>query len=100
MPPTAQLNRNALRVLALLYQDEAGEHYGLSIGKALEMGNGTLYPILDKLENWGLIKAQQEHLAGAGRRPRFYYHLTAEGVRRYEEERTLLFPGRAEARHA
>ncbi|PNY79203.1 PadR family transcriptional regulator [Deinococcus koreensis] len=100
MPPTAQLNRNAIRVMALLYHGTAGQHYGLSIGRALEMGNGTLYPILDKLETWGLIGAQLEALEGEGRRPRWYYHLTAAGMRRYEEERHVLFPGGAEVRRA
>jgi DNA-binding PadR family transcriptional regulator len=92
MPPAAQLNTNALAVLNLLYHDMHRQHYGLSIGKALKMGNGTLYPIVDKLENWGLIKAEKEvDLGGQGRRPRWYYSITAEGITRYEEARAQLF---------
>ncbi|WP_295818077.1 PadR family transcriptional regulator [uncultured Deinococcus sp.] len=100
MPPTAQLNRNALRVMGLMYHDTARQHYGLSISQELQLGNGTLYPILDKLETWGLIAAEQEPPSGEGRRPRWYYHLTGEGVRRYEAERALLFPEPAAVRHA
>lgn len=86
-----RLTPHALRVLALLYHS-AEQHYGLSLSKALHLGNGTLYPILDKLEDAGLLTATWEdidpHLAG--RRPRRFYSLTGEGVRTFERERTSL----------
>lgn len=73
---------NVLRVLAILYADMDGEHYGLELAKAAGLSNGALYPILDKLEDGGLIVSRWENLdeSAAGRRRRCYYRLTAEGL--------------------
>lgn len=95
MPPKPVLNINTLRVMALLYQEMDGEHYGLSIGRHLEMGNGTLYPILDKLEKMSLITGDFEDIDPVveGRRPRRYYRLTAQGIATFEAERSKIFGG-------
>lgn len=83
---------NAMRVLAALYHDTGEQHYGLSLGRATKLGNGTLYPILDKLEDLGLIQGTWEDIDPhvAGRRPRRFYSLTGEGARRFEAERAPL----------
>ncbi|UQN10612.1 PadR family transcriptional regulator [Deinococcus sp. QL22] len=87
-----RLTPNALRVLALLYHG-IEPHYGLSLSKALHLGNGTLYPILDKLEDAGLLLGTWEDIDPhiAGRRPRRFYTLTGEGMRTFERERDSLF---------
>lgn len=91
MPRGMRLTPNALRVLALLYHGTE-PHYGLSLSKTLSLGSGTLYPILDKLEDAGLLTGTWEdidpHLAG--RRPRRFYTLTGEGMRTFERERHAL----------
>lgn len=92
---------NAMKVLAVLYHDTTGQQYGLSLSKATGIGNGTLYPILDKLEDLKLIQACWEEIDPrvAGRRPRRFYTLTGEGVRTFEAERATLLPqGPLEAR--
>lgn len=102
MPRGKQLNVNALRVLAGLYHS-AERHYGLSLARTLGLGNGTLYPILDKLEDAGLIVGEWEDLDphAAGRRPRRFYTLTGEGVRTFEAERARMFgPVGTGGRHA
>jgi transcriptional regulator len=51
----------------------------------LEVGQGSLYPALYRLEDRGLIKAEWG-TSPEGRRAKFYT-LTAEGRRRFAEER-------------
>lgn len=85
---------NAMKVLSALYHDHVTQHYGLSLSKTTGIGNGTLYPILDKLEDMKLIEATWEDIDPhvAGRRPRRFYTLTGVGVRRFEAERATLLP--------
>ncbi len=80
----AQLRKGSLElcVLALLVCDE---RYGYELAQALatsgglEIGEGTLYPLLSRLQREGLVSASwRESPAGP---PRKYYALTAEGRR-------------------
>lgn len=93
-----RINTTALRVMKVLYDQLDGQHYGASLGRDTEIGNGTLYPILDKLETLGLITGEWE-TEPQGRRPRFFYRLTSDGIQAFETERNKLF-GPAGARHA
>jgi PadR family transcriptional regulator, regulatory protein PadR len=81
-----------LRVLKVMYSDMEGEHYGLSLSRATGLSNGTLYPILDRLEDAGLITGDWE-AQPSGRRRRFFYRLTGEGIRVFETHRAELFGG-------
>ncbi len=94
MPPVPQINMNAMKVMSALYYNTDSQHYGLSLSKATGIGNGTLYPILDKLEDMQLIEATWEDIDPhvAGRRPRRFYVLTGVGIRRFEVERATLLP--------
>jgi len=74
-----------LLVLSLL---EDRDQYGYEMIKELEIKSekvfvlkeGTLYPILHRLENDGLIKSyEQESIAGKKRK---YYSLTKEGIKK------------------
>lgn len=49
--------------------------------KMLVIEEGTLYPILRKLERDGLLSSEKKHSGG---RPRKYYKLTEEGVKLYD----------------
>ena len=70
------------RVLAVLLRDPAAEHYGLELMRATGQPSGTLYPILVRLEAAGWVDTRWEEVdaAEAGRPPRRYYRLTADGV--------------------
>ena len=67
-------------VLALL---ESRDHYGFEITKVLSEANGlvtsegTVYPLLTRLRNDGLVETYSVQ-SNAGP-PRRYYHLTKEG---------------------
>ena len=74
-----ELRRGAI-VLAVLSQLEE-RHYGYSLRQALadrgfDINEGTLYPLLRRLETQGLLESEWE--IGEGR-PRRYYQLAKAG---------------------
>jgi PadR family transcriptional regulator, regulatory protein PadR len=71
------------RVLRVLTADPSAQHYGYDLMKAAKLPSGTLYPMLARLQQDGLVESEwetQREEAG-GRPPRRYYRLTAEGLR-------------------
>jgi DNA-binding PadR family transcriptional regulator len=71
------------RVLRVLLSDPTASQYGYDLMKAAKLPSGTLYPMLARLQQEGLVgsewEAQRED--AGGRPPRKYYRLTAEGLR-------------------
>jgi PadR family transcriptional regulator, regulatory protein PadR len=69
----------------------AGRHHGFDVMDATDLPSGTVYPILRRIEEEGLVKARWER-EGAARReqrpPRRYYELTPAGVTRLGEARS------------
>jgi PadR family transcriptional regulator PadR len=69
----------------------AGRHHGFDIMDATDLASGTVYPILRRMEEEGLVRARWER-EGTARRaqrpPRRYYELTPAGVARLAEART------------
>lgn len=66
-----------LAVLSRLKQDEYGYSLKRSLGGAgLDIDEGTLYPLLRRLESQGLLDS---HWALEEERPRRYYRLNAAG---------------------
>ena len=71
-----------------------GEIYGYQIihsmieisGGILEWSEGTIYPVLHRLEKEGFIRSQWK-MSDSGR-PRKYYRLTARGRKELEKEKT------------
>ncbi len=71
------------RVLLLFLRDPSRPFYGLQIAREAQLGGGTLYPLLNRLEKEGWLESAWEDIAvavAAGRRPRRYYQLTDEGI--------------------
>jgi PadR family transcriptional regulator, regulatory protein PadR len=71
------------RVLKVLTADPSATHYGYDLMKAARLPSGTLYPMLARLEQEGLVESEWEaqRSDAGGRPPRKYYRLTAEGAR-------------------
>jgi PadR family transcriptional regulator, regulatory protein PadR len=71
------------RVLRVLVADPAAPHYGYDLMKAARLPSGTLYPMLARLQQEGLVDSEWEEQRpdAGGRPPRKYYRLTAEGAR-------------------
>lgn len=63
--------------------DPAAPHYGYDLMKAAKLPSGTLYPMLARLQQEGLVDAEWEaqRQDAGGRPPRKYYRLTGEGLR-------------------
>lgn len=85
----AQLRKGTLELcmLALLAN---GERYGYQIAQSLtesaglSVSEGTIYPLLSRLQREGLVEAQwRESPAGP---PRKYYHLTPAGRQAFESQ--------------
>ncbi len=78
---TQELRRGVL-VLAVLSQLEQNKYGYALMGdlseRGLEIDQGTLYPLLRRLESQGLL---QSEWSVEGSRPRRYYVLSAEGTR-------------------
>jgi DNA-binding PadR family transcriptional regulator len=66
-------------MLALAEEPELW-HYGYTLCQELEIKAGTLYPILIRLADRGLLETAWEKDATPGRPPRHMYRLTGEGV--------------------
>ena len=71
------------RVLRVLVADPSAQHYGYDLMKAAKLPSGTLYPMLARLQQEGLVDSEWEEQRpdAGGRPPRKYYRLTAEGAR-------------------
>ena len=82
-----QLRRGTLE-LAVLLAVAPGRRYGLEILRHLEftalvLTEGTIYPLLARLERDGLVSA--EWVEGEGPRARKYYRLTVHGRTRVKQ---------------
>ena len=68
----------------------AGRHHGFDIMDATDLPSGTVYPILRRLDDDGLVRSRWERDTQARKeqRPvRRYYELTASGEARLAEAR-------------
>ncbi len=71
------------RVLEVFLADVSARQYGYDLMKAAKLPSGTLYPMLARLQDQGLLTSAWGPQApdAGGRPPRRYYQLTGEGVR-------------------
>ena len=68
----------------------AGRHHGFDIMDATDLPSGTIYPILRRLDEEGLVRSRWERDTVARREqrpPRRYYELTAAGAAKLAEAR-------------
>src|SRR4051812_31680930 len=96
MPPATRITYPTALVLAAVSQ---GWRYGFDIIDATGLPSGTVYPILRRLEDVGMLRSTWERVTEARaeqRPPRRYYQLTGAGA---ESARAALarFPGAARA---
>ena len=71
------------RVLRVFLADVSAPRYGYDLMKAARLPSGTLYPMLARLHEQGLVTSEWEPppADANGRPPRKYYQLTGEGAR-------------------
>jgi DNA-binding PadR family transcriptional regulator len=68
-------------VLAALATDLSVWRYGYELGQEVGLKAGSLYPILMRLSDRGLLEATWETDPPQGRPPRHLYRLTGAGAR-------------------
>jgi DNA-binding PadR family transcriptional regulator len=66
-------------VIHALAADPARWRYGYDLGTETHLAAGSLYPILIRLADRGLLEAMWEESPPHGRPPRHLYRLTADG---------------------
>lgn len=79
-----ELLKGTIEALILQTLESKGRLYGYEIARQIReiseekilISEGSLYPILHKLEREGVLEAEKEKI---GRRVRRYYHLTKKG---------------------
>jgi PadR family transcriptional regulator, regulatory protein PadR len=74
------LSPQAHAVLLALVASPQDWRYGYDLSKETGLKSGTLYPLLIRLSEQGLLEAEWREAAQLGRPPRHAYRLTAEGL--------------------
>jgi DNA-binding PadR family transcriptional regulator len=85
VPPSVRLTRPTALVLLAVAQ---GIRHGFDILDATELQSGTVYPILRRLEDAGLLRSRWEPVERARqeqRPPRRYYEITGAGAEALQE---------------
>jgi DNA-binding PadR family transcriptional regulator len=72
-------SRHTLALLDALTQRPRAWNYGYDLSRVTELKSGTLYPILMRLCERGVLEAKWQPAAQEGRPPRHMYRLTAAG---------------------
>jgi DNA-binding PadR family transcriptional regulator len=95
-PPSPQM----IRVLRALATDPIRWRYGYDLGNDVELKSGSLYPILVRLADRGLLEASWESPI-EGKPPRHLYRLTADGLAVIAAipEATIAAPAARQRRH-
>jgi PadR family transcriptional regulator, regulatory protein PadR len=81
------LSRAKVKVLGVFLADPTAEQYGFGLMRATKVPAGTLYPMLERLEELGWIESHDEEIdeRAAGRPRRRLYRLTGVGIRQATE---------------
>jgi DNA-binding PadR family transcriptional regulator len=69
-----------VKVLSALAADPSHWRYGYELGREVGLKAGSLYPILMRLADRGLLEASWETDPPEGRPPRHLYRLTGTGL--------------------
>jgi PadR family transcriptional regulator PadR len=86
------LSGPAIRILGLMLQDPSADYYGLDLSQRAGLLTGTVYPLLQRLEERGWMESHREDVdpGAAGRPARRLYRLTGLGEREGRRELTEL----------
>jgi PadR family transcriptional regulator PadR len=74
------LSRQSSAILEALLSQPLNWQYGYELSKRVGLNSGTLYPVLIRLHDRGLLEAKWVEAERAGRPPRHAYRLTADGL--------------------
>jgi PadR family transcriptional regulator len=76
-----RVSRQMLKVLKIMVEKPTTSYSGAEIAREAGIGSGTLYPLLQRLENAGWLKSEWEDVKATevGRPRRRLYKLTGHG---------------------
>jgi DNA-binding PadR family transcriptional regulator len=74
------ISAQTLAVLAVFQHKPAEWLYGYELSRLTGLGSGTLYPLLMRLHQQGLLEAMWLEAQRPGRPPRHGYRLTPDGA--------------------
>ena len=80
MTPRSGFSAQTLSVLATLCADASQWQHGYALAKQTQLKSGSLYPILMRLADRGLVEARWQDEPQPGRPRRHLYRLTAAGL--------------------
>lgn len=82
MPALLRITLNVAKVLRVMVEDPTAQYYGGEIGRATGLSGGSLYPVLLRLEQAGVLASDWEDVdpSEAGRPRRRLYWLTTDGA--------------------
>ena len=83
-----------LALLAALLEQPRAWRHGYELSKESGLKSGTLYPILIRLGDRGLLQSKWQLPEEPGRPPRHLYRLTAEGAAFAKEQLAASAPRR------
>jgi len=76
----SEFSAQTLSVLAVLCDQPSAWQHGYALAKQTGLKSGTLYPILIRLSDRGLVEARWQDEPQPGRPRRHLYRLTAAGL--------------------
>ncbi len=80
MKSRREFSPQTLSILAALYEQPSQWQHGYALASTTGLKSGTLYPILIRLADGGLVQACWQEEARPGRPRRHLYRLTADGL--------------------
>ena len=80
MPRKANNSRQTRALLAALLERSCAWRHGYDLAKETGLRSGTLYPLLMRLSEQGLLESRWQEAERAGLPPRHVYRLTAAGL--------------------
>ncbi|WP_370662246.1 PadR family transcriptional regulator [Massilia solisilvae] len=97
-PPSPQTRK----LLATLLAQRTRWQHGYDLSEQTSLSSGTLYPILMRLSDRGMLESKWEPSEHEGRPPRKLYRLTAEGATYATEHagHECISPGLLSSGHA
>jgi DNA-binding PadR family transcriptional regulator len=80
MPRKANSSAQARALFGVMLQEPRTWQYGYELSKQTGLKSGTLYPLLMRLSDQGLLASQWQEPERPGKPPRHAYKLTPSGL--------------------
>jgi PadR family transcriptional regulator len=80
MPRPVNASRQTRDLLSTLLKDPKAWRHGYELSKQTGLRSGTLYPLLMRLSDQGLLESKWQDTEEPGRPPRHIYRLTTRGL--------------------